>query len=189
MTLRCYTISSAQYFNWEQDIVIVAFRGQETKFMIADIEEDHARASQINTTFSNIKDKFARCEVQREADGHIFCSQTHLGHILKHGDTVLGYDIGSINCTEDLNLLKHQKGLPDVILIRKHYDRKRGKKIWKLKRMDVDDGDMLPNKRTEKRREMDLEEFEDEIEQNKGMRKNFNLYKVSLSFINKKLEY
>jgi len=86
----------------------------------------------INTTFSNIKNRFAHVEVMKECDGTTYCCQTHLGHILKHGDVAVGFDIRSINCTEDLESLKNQKSLPDVILVRKHYDEKyRKKKIWK----------------------------------------------------------
>merc|ERR1711881_346496 len=74
-------------------------------------------------------------EVMKEKDNQTYCCQTHLGHILKHGDSVVGYEIGSINCTEDLQSLKGQESLPDVILIRKQYDEKhKKKKIWKLKR-------------------------------------------------------
>jgi len=135
VTLRCYDISAKQYWNYEEDIVVVPFRGQETKFIVQDIEEDQKKASMINTTFSNIANRFAHVEVMKEKDNETYCCQTHLGHILKHGDSVLGYEIGSINCTEDLQSLKGQKSLPDVILIRKQYDEKhKKKKIWKLKR-------------------------------------------------------
>jgi len=132
VTLRCYEISSKQYFAYEEDLVIIPFRGQETKFMVQDIQEDKQKASMINTTFSNIQNKFAYVEVMKESDGTTYCTQTHLGNILKHGDSAVGYDIKSINCAEDLEMLPGQKSLPDVILVRKHYDEKyRKRKIWK----------------------------------------------------------
>jgi len=100
--------------------------------MVQDIQEDKQKASMINTTFSNIQNKFAYVEVMKESDGTTYCTQTHLGNILKHGDSAVGYDIKSINCAEDLEMLPGQKSLPDVILIRKHYDEKyRKRKIWK----------------------------------------------------------
>jgi len=77
--------------------------------MIQDIREDHKKASMINTTFSNIQNRFAYVEVMKESDNTTYCTQTHLGHILKHGDTALGFDIKSINCTEDLEMIKNQK--------------------------------------------------------------------------------
>lgn len=177
VTLRCYELKGKQYFTYEDDLMVIPFRGQETKFMIQDIQEDHAKASMINTTFANIRDKFAYCEVLRESDGQVFCSTTHLGNILKHGDSVLGFDINTINAHEDLKMIKHQKSLPDVILIRKHYPERKNK-IWKLKRLQIDEGDgMAIKKKQEKRRVMDLEEFQEEIEQHKDMRKNINLYR------------
>lgn len=133
----------------------------------------------INTTFSNIANRFAYVEVLKEKDNEVYCCQTHLGHILKHGDSVVGYEVRSINCTEDLQNLKGQKSLPDVILIRKQYDEKhKKKKIWKLKRQDVEENDFGgKRKKYEATRKMDLEEFEDEIEQDKGLRKHINLYR------------
>ena len=107
-----------------------------------------------------------------------------MGHILKHGDTVLGFDLKSVNCTEDLENLPHQKQLPDCILMRKKYDEKfQKKKIWKLKRLDIEENDQGGNrKKYDARRKQDEEEFEEEIEQNKGLRKHINLYRVTLDF-------
>lgn len=179
VTLRCYEISSKQYFSYEEDLVIVPFRGQETKFMIQDIQEDKHKASMINTTFSNIKNRFAHVEVMKECDGTTYCCHTHLGHILKHGDVAVGFDIRSINCTEDLESLKNQKSLPDVILVRKHYDEKyRKKKIWKQNRLDIEENEFGgKRKKYETKKKVDQEEFEMEIEQNKEYRKNINLYR------------
>jgi len=178
VTLRCYQINPKQYFAYEEDIVIIAFRGQETKFMIQDIQEDRHKASKLNTTFSNIQNRFAHVECQRE-DGTILTSQTHLGHILKHGDSVVGFDVRSVNCTEDLESLKNQKSLPDCILIRKFYDEKHKKKrLWKLNRLDIKENDCGgKRKKLETKKKMDLEEFEAEIEQNKEYRKNMNLFR------------
>lgn len=63
--------------------------------------------------------------------------RTHLGHLLKPMDTVLGYCIADSN-VNDVNFDKLPKNvLPDVILIKKNYpDRSRQRKRnWKLKRM------------------------------------------------------
>lgn len=179
VTLRCYDISGKQYYNYEEDFVIVPFRGQETKFIVQDIEEDQKKASMINTTFSNIANRFAYVEVMKERDNEVYCSQTHLGHILKHGDSVVGYEVKSINCVEDLHSMKGQKSLPDVILIRKQYDEKHKKKrIWKLKRQDIEENDCGgKRKKYDAKRQMDLEEFEEEIEQDKTLRKHINLYR------------
>ena len=66
--------------------------------------------------------------------------RSHLGHLLKPMDTVLGYAIADSN-VNDSNFDKlHKTSLPDVILIKKNYpDRARHRKrTWKLKRMTTD---------------------------------------------------
>jgi len=66
--------------------------------------------------------------------------RSHLGHLLKPMDTVLGYAIADSN-VNDSNFDKLPKtSLPDVILIKKNYpDRARHRKrTWKLKRMTTD---------------------------------------------------
>lgn len=63
--------------------------------------------------------------------------------------------------------------------MRKKYDEKfQKKKIWKLKRLDIEENDQGGNrKKYDARRKQDEEEFEEEIEQNKGLRKHINLYR------------
>ncbi len=80
-------------------------------------------------------------EIAREADLGVnderYTASTHLGRILKTGDTVLGYHLSSqanLNA-EELGL----KGdLPDVILVRKVYE-KRGKRKWTLKNLEKEE--------------------------------------------------
>lgn len=66
--------------------------------------------------------------------------RSHLGHVLKPMDTVLGYAVADSN-VNDINFDKLPKSsLPDVILIKKNYpDRARHRRrTWKLKRMTTD---------------------------------------------------
>lgn len=66
-------------------------------------------------------------------------TMTHLGHILRAGDTVLGYLLAkaSFNSSAAEELAgKLRAGLPDVVLVRKVYDgERRRKKVgdWRLK--------------------------------------------------------
>lgn len=78
------------------------------------------------------------CDLGLTTDS-IHC-RTHLGHLLKPMDTVLGYAIADSN-VNDNNFDKLPKTiLPDVILIKKSYpDRVRHRRRnWKLKRMTTD---------------------------------------------------
>lgn len=148
------------------------FRGSETEFIIVDVEEDIDKAttyvqSQYMTTFRDIEVKFARLSVQM-AKGDInsvYQVDCHFGSILNHGDAALGYDIKSLPIYEDLLLLKHQKSIPDVVLIRKHYPKKvkKRRKFWKLKRMPIEVG-YNQNKKQMQNENLDMEELREELE-------------------------
>lgn len=109
------------------------------------------------------------------------CGTTHLGHILKHGDQVIGYDLESLNANIELQNVENQKYLPDFILIRKFYQKRQ--RIWKLKRMEIEEEELEKKKKKKdiqqemELEQQDLEEFYDELEQNKNLRQNINLYK------------
>ncbi len=81
-------------------------------------------------------------EIAREADLGVnderYTAVTHLGRILRTGDTVLGYHLSSqanFNA-EELGL----RDLPDVVLVRKVYER-HGKRRWTLKNLEKEECD------------------------------------------------
>jgi nonsense-mediated mRNA decay protein 3 len=67
--------------------------------------------------------KFALAEAQvaRESDfgsnDTIFWTKTHLGRVIKTGDTALGYDVGNANFNEDdlKSMRSTRRDLPDVV--------------------------------------------------------------------------
>jgi nonsense-mediated mRNA decay protein 3 len=66
-------------------------------------------------------------------------TRTHLGHLLKPGDAVMGFDLTDANINnDDFDKLNVEK-VPDVILVKKNYaDRQARKRTrnWKLKHMN-----------------------------------------------------
>ena len=64
-----------------------------------------------------------------------YLATTHLGHLVKAGDVVLGYLLAkaSLNSAHAEELERGRAGLPDVVLVRKIYDKK---KSYKLKSED-----------------------------------------------------
>lgn len=118
--------------------------------------------------------------------------RTHLGHVLKPMDTVLGYAIADSN-VNDNNFEKLPKtSLPDVILIKKSYPERRRKRNWKLKRMTTnteinfeDDNkyvfcfydSFLLNNVIQFYIPSDMDEFMDDLEEDKDFRQNINIYK------------
>lgn len=111
---------------------------------------------------------------------------SHLGHLLRAGDTVLGYDVSSANLPEG-EASELVGSLPDVVLVRKVYPRNdadgAGKRDrhWKLGELEKDGGDTgggVSAARDEAAAERDYERFLQQLESDKDMRRQVNLYKV-----------
>ena len=182
ITFKVFFINANMWFSYENDIKVIPFKTNESEFYVVDIYKDQDKKVSFNNSFSNIEIRFAHIEVRRASDNQEFTSITQLGHILKHGDTVLGYDLTALNSAAELATLENQKYIPDVLIIRKTYPK--GNRIWKLKRMEVEEGLELakPTKKQKQAQEegdKDLKDFCEEIEQNKFLRSKMNLYRVS----------
>ncbi len=71
------------------------------------------------------------------SEGNIH-TKTHLGHLLKPGDTVMGYDLrDAVINNEAFEKLNSEK-IPDVVIVKKHFgDNSTRRKIrkWKLKHL------------------------------------------------------
>ena len=108
-------------------------------------------------------------EVARSSDLGLnqitFHIKSHLGHILKPGDLVLGYDLQSLigNASEQDQVTDRT---PDVILVKKVYPKR--ERVFTLNRMQVDKGP---------KDEAQFEEFMDELEIDPEARTRINLYK------------
>lgn len=102
-------------------------------------------------------------------------TKTHLGHLLRPGDTVLGFDLRDANVNnDDFDKLKAEN-IPDVVLVKKHFgdkDRRRRMRKWKLKHL-VDGGDGDTDM------ENDYNEFLEDLEEDPDMRQNVNIFKDS----------
>jgi len=99
-------------------------------------------------------------------------TRSHLGHLLKVGDSVLGYNLSeaNVNNAEFEKLTPEQ--IPDVILVRKCYtDRqtRSSNRIWKLKHLAVE--------ATDERSKPDYHEFLDDLEEDAEYRKQVNIYR------------
>lgn len=100
-------------------------------------------------------------------------TRTHLGHILKPGDSVLGYALGDSNVNDpNFEKLVASK-IPDVILVKKHYGDKGAKRRfrnWKLKHLAEENTNlnMVTN---------DYLEFLDDLEEDPAYRQNVNIFR------------
>lgn len=182
VTLKRFELNANMWFNNDPDIKVVPFKGNETEFYVVDIYQDKDSKMSFNHSFAQIELRFAHLVVRRSSDSKEFNCITHMGHILKHGDTVLGYDLTALNSSDELSTLDNQKYVPDVIIIRKTYPK--GNRIWKLKRMEVEEGLEVAKPSKKQKQAMadgdkDLNDFCEDIEQNKFLRSKINLYRVS----------
>lgn len=128
------------------------------------------------------------CDLGRNDDRVTVVS--HLGHILRAGDTVLGFDVSSANLPEGEATGELSGSLPDVVLVRKVYPRNedrdgssggKGDRHWKLGELEKDGGDGgggISEKRDEAAAEKDYERFLQQLESDKDMRRQVNLYKA-----------
>ena len=181
ISLRKFEMNVHQYFNYESQIGIIPFKNNETEFFVHDIYQDKDKSFDLNATFADIQARFAHVEVSREGSMETQFCTTHLGHILKHGDTAIGYDLTTLNANQELSILDRQKFLPDVVLIRKSYPQKvKQNRIWKVKRMKMEEEPAAEEKKNKRNQvdeaQKDMEAFLDEIEQDKYLRSKMNLY-------------
>jgi nonsense-mediated mRNA decay protein 3 len=113
-------------------------------------------------------------------------TRSHLGHVLKPGDTVLGYHLAGANFNDnDLEAMQQQRThqIPDVILVRKTYPastkRRKNNRHWKLKQLDKEKEQLeRKDKHKEERAQMDYEQFLQDIEEDPELRSQLKLYKV-----------
>ncbi|GAB5576696.1 60S ribosomal export protein NMD3 isoform X1 [Prionailurus iriomotensis] len=111
---------------------------------------------------------------EMNTDKQYFC-RTHLGHLLNPGDLVLGFDLANCNLNDEHVNKMNSDRVPDVVLIKKNYDRtkRQRRRNWKLKElarerenMDTDD-------------ERQYQDFLEDLEEDEAIRKNVNIYRDS----------
>lgn len=98
---------------------------------------------------------------------------------------IIGYDLTTLNYADDLDVLKNA---PDVIVVKRVYDKDNKGRIFKLKRLQMDGVMVEENTEenqkkgkkknvAEQEKEKDYDEFLDDIERDPIMREKINLYK------------
>ena len=177
-TLQTADVSTASY--WRSPFSSLADIQELVEFTVMDIEP----VGQQNGRFL-----LAEATVARSSDLGIndvtYFTRTHLGAVLHPGDQVMGYHITGTNfnnpnfeAIEESNA--YSSSIPDVMLVRKFYARKKKNKSrnWRLKRMNKEEGEMLPRKQDQERIERDFEMFLRDVEEDKELRSTLAVYKA-----------
>lgn len=193
ITLKRGFIDKTKY--WKNPFRSMLTRERLFEFTILDVNP--VRGPEGAQALENSRGKFQLAEVEcaRTVDlGKNDCTyhiRTHLGFVLKPGDTAMGYltKAAVYNDSDAKEILgettsgKKRKvvDLPDVILIRKSYPlwrkmQKDKERSWKLKMLPIVHGvDQMHEE--DRVKEEDLRNFMDDIEEDEEFRSKFNLYK------------
>ena len=196
-TMRTHEIASPKY--WEHQFTSICSRERLTEFLVLNIEEadfdvETSRAAARNK-FRMVQVELVRASEFGQTD-RTFIVHTHLGEFINFNDTVLCYDLAqmTIQELEDFDN-SHKHALPDVVIVKKGYPkvrRRQQKRIWKLKRLDMEQQESNNIHQGKKKKaggddvaegknDRDYKDFLEEIEEDPEMRQNINLYKVSFA--------
>ncbi|CAM1511535.1 Fc.00g090480.m01.CDS01 [Cosmosporella sp. VM-42] len=176
-TLQTADISAPIY--WRAPFLSLTDTQELTEFVIMDIEQ---------TTTQKGRWVLAEATVARAADLGVndktYFTRTHLGRHLQPGDSAMGYLLSGAmfnnaeyDAIEESNT--YSSTIPDVVLVKKHYPRRRKnrKRNWQLKRMNRDEGDLLPKKADQNRMDQEYEQFLRDVEEDEELRATLALYK------------
>lgn len=177
-TLQVADITPAIY--WRSPFSSLADVQELVEFIVMDIEL---------TTVERGRFRLAEATIARASDlganDTTYFTRTHLGGILHPGDSVLGYHISGTNFNNpNFEALEESNAfapsIPDVVLVKKHYPRRRRNKPrdWRVKRMGKDEGELLPRKQDQDRLERDFEMFLRDVEEDAELRSTVALYKA-----------
>lgn len=176
-TLQTAEVSADVY--WRAPFQPLAGTPELVEFIVMDIE---------STGQYKGKWLLAEAQVARASDlgvnDNTYFARTHLGHLLRPGDSVLGYMLTGTNFNSAaLDAIEESRAygstIPDVVLVKKYWPnrRKNKRRNWKLKRMAKDEGELLPKPADQERMDAEYEMFLRDVEEDEELRAALALYK------------
>ncbi|PHH73287.1 hypothetical protein CDD82_5556 [Ophiocordyceps australis] len=176
-TLQTTDISAHIY--WRAPFSSLADARELVEFIIMDIEQTATRRGKWVLSEATV----ARAS-DLGANDKTYFTRTHLGHYLQPGDSAMGYMLtGTMFNNADFEAMEesstYSSTIPDVVLVKKHYPgrRRNRRRHWKLKRMDKDEGELLPKKAEQERMDNEYEQFLRDVEEDEELRAALALYK------------
>ncbi|KAH7717086.1 60S ribosomal export protein NMD3 [Aphelenchoides avenae] len=173
-TLQMCEVTSSAY--WKDPFEILCQPKALVEFYVVDVELVEGLQRAAGHGHVSTKHQLADVWVQRanqvgQSDAQTYSCRTHLGHLLNPGDSVMGYDLANSNLNNPtFDAMKAEK-VPDVILLKKSYDRERRarRRQWKLKRL-IDQGDTASVQN-------EFIGFMEDLEEDELMREKINIYR------------
>ena len=174
--------------------VITAARTRMTRYVVLGKEPIMLRKNvSRRSATSKQRSRLASLTLAREDDLGVndtqFEERSNVGYLMKSGDVCVGFDLTETQFVEDeAENMRSSGKLPDIVVIRKLYggvatkeaDAAKKRK-WKLARLEVKKEENTKSARAAKNDadadDMDEEDFMREVEADKEMRRQMNLYK------------
>ncbi|XP_048362028.1 60S ribosomal export protein NMD3 [Sphaerodactylus townsendi] len=173
-TLQIAEIDGSTY--WRHPFNSLFQPKQLEEFIVMDISRVHDKKQSAGAGMKSSKHTLAEAWVQKTSelstDQQYFC-RTHLGHLLNPGDLVLGFDLANCNLNDEFANKMNPQAVPDVVLIKKSYDRtkRQRRRNWKLKELERDREGMDTDD------ERQYQDFLEDLEEDEAIRKNVNIFK------------
>uniref|UniRef100_A0A803V6W9 60S ribosomal export protein NMD3 n=1 Tax=Ficedula albicollis TaxID=59894 RepID=A0A803V6W9_FICAL len=173
-TLQIAEIDGSTY--WRHPFNSLFHPKQLEEFIIMDINRVYEKKKGAGAGARSNKHTLAEAWVRKtselDTDHQYFCC-THLGHILNPGDLVLGFDLANCNLNDEFANKMNPQHIPDVVLIKKSYDRskRQRRRNWKLKELERD------REATDTDDERQYQDFLEDLEEDETIRKNVNIYR------------
>lgn len=178
-SLQTADISSQVY--WRTPFTPIADVKDLVEFIVMDIEPTNV----VQGRYALAEATVARASDLGTNDTTYF-TKTHLGSILHAGDSVLGYHLGGANFNSWTfeaieNSKQYASMIPDVMLVKKQYTRRKPNKArnWRLKRMDKEESEMAPRRQDQDKLERDFELFLRDVEEDNELRNTLSIYKAN----------
>ncbi|XP_005109089.1 60S ribosomal export protein NMD3 [Aplysia californica] len=173
-TLQWAELSGAQY--WRNPFKALVSPKQLIEYMVLEVnmvsDRDRPNRPRLSTKHMLADVYVARMSDLGANDQQFHC-RSHLGHLLRAGDTVLGFDFSNANLNhQHFEAMKGDR-IPDVMLVKKVFDRNKRirRRKWKLERFDgADEADTESVNR-------DFNDFLEDLEEDQAIRENVNIYK------------
>ncbi|KAL4647647.1 60S ribosomal export protein NMD3 isoform X1 [Arapaima gigas] len=175
-TLQIAEVDSNAY--WRYPFNSLCSPRQLEEFIIMDIDIIRDQKLGAGAGFRSNKHTLAEVWVQKTSEMNTsqqYHCRTFLGHLLNIGDLVLGFDFANANINDEFLNKMNPHHVPDVVLIKKSYDRARRvkRRNWKLKEMEKDREGMDTDD------ERQYQDFLEDLEEDETLRKNVNIFRDS----------
>lgn len=182
-TFKSIQIPVRTFLKYQKEIKVVSSIEDRTEFEVINLTRNEDPSFWQNSVGPVPSPRLWKVNLKRCSDGELMESLTQMGHALAVGDRVAGYDLRSISLQKPSLGFTLQTGAQKVFLFRKLYPGT--ERVWRLKSLFVSENkdefgfDLLDDLALkDSHEERCFDDFCDELDNNKHIRRKVNLYRV-----------